>query len=855
MSMAELPAYARGCCLALVASLLACPVHVAAQTYDLDYLLEDESASGTEKSSTTDDATDSPSAPEADTGSDDTQGRSEPSLDESPAPYAQSLPVEPIVAEEAPRKAAVRKPQARLEEIIVTAQKRAEDVRDVPIAISVMSGEDMKKAAISSFDEMARLIPNVSFNTDFNSLYMRGIGTAELNIISEQAVSYVLDGVYVSRLDYLKPGFMDVQRIEVLKGPQGTLYGRNATAGVINVTYGEPTEEWESSVSISGGSRNLRKVEAAVSGPISDDLGFRLAGNLTREDGHTLNLTDGNTLGDKDIRQARAKFHYRITDDLDVSLGASYFDYFIGVWGGAETFRSAEPFRSAITLLDPNFEYQLDRRSTANRQNASNGEGIIVPLQFTLDYWNHSFSSITAYSRLDDFQGGDIDGSAAMIAEMPVYSKSHAISQEFRVVSPPGDIEYVGGVFLYQSEFSADLDIAVLPNFGLNTISGVGLLTPLIDLIGADTLDPLTDLVFPAGNIDNLNGEASVRVNSLGLFGQATWHISDSLALLLGGRYSKDDRRGKAVESSDGPVPFWAVVTLGGFSVDRKADDENFSPKVSLTWEMLDEVTLYGTYAKGFRAGSFNIAAIGGPDDFEFKGEDSTTYEAGFKTEFLGGLIRFNLGGFATVYKDYQLATFNGLGYSIANAEEVTSRGIESDLTAMIYPGLIATAAVGYNKGQFEKYTQGGCPSVGLLEPGGLPPQGIAALPPNKICDLSGRPLFRAPEWTGNLGLNYAAPLFDWSMDLVAGVNATYKGFEYMDSDLDPVDGQDAYWLYNAHLGLKDADDRWSVVVHGKNLTDELVKTFSGDIPIQPGSHWALTNPPRSFSMTLTVNF
>lgn len=786
-------------------------------------------------------------APQAD----DTDTASDPVA--APVPYAKTIPVEVEVAAPEPAAPSADKPRIVLQEIVVTAQKREEDVRSVPIAISVMSGEDLKDAGISTFDDMARLVPNVSFNTDFNSLYMRGIGTAELNVISEQAVSYVIDGVYVSRLDYLKPGFMDVERIEVLKGPQGTLFGRNATAGVMNITYGEPTDDWESSLALTGGSRDSRKVEAVVSGPLTDKLKFRLAGNLAEEDGHTLNLASGEPLGDKDIRQARAKFHYDFTDTLYGSLGVSYFKYFIGVWGLSETFEYPEYLRTAITALDPTFETQLDRRGSASRQNSSHGKGMIVPLQLNLERWDHTFTSITAYSRLDDFQGGDIDGSAVDLAELLVYSDTDALSQEFRVVSPPGIVEYVGGLFLFKSHFGANLDIPLGINPGLNTVSGVELLGPFAQFLEPATL-PLTALVLPGGAADNLNGVATVDVESIGLFGQFTLHLTDTLALLVGGRYSKDARKGTAVLTTDGPVPIWEVLTLGGYSTVKRNRDEDFSPKVSLTWEAHDAVTLYGTYAKGFRAGSYNIAAFS-ESDFEFKPERSTTYEAGLKTEWLDGLVRFNFGGFSTRYKDYQLATFNGFGYNIANAEEATSKGIESDLTAMIYPGLILSAAVGYNQGKFVTHTRSACPTVGFLSPGGIPPQGIAALPPQKVCDLSGRPLFRAPEWTGNVGLNYEAALFDGPANFFVGANASYKGFEFMDSDLDPLDSQGAYWLYNAHLGLKHADDLWNLVVHCKNLSDKLVKTFSGDVPLQAGAHGALTNPPRTFSVALQWNF
>ena len=749
-----------------------------------------------------------------------------------------------------------RKPQQRLEEIIVTAQKREENLREVPIAVSVLSGDDLKNKSISTFDEVARLIPNVSFNTDFNSLYMRGIGTAELNVLSEQAVSYVLDGVYVSRLDYLKPGFMDIGRIEVLKGPQGTLYGRNATAGVINITYAEPTQDWQSSLSISGGQRGYKKAEAVVSGPISDSLSFRLAGNISDEKGYTENLATGGTLGDRRSKQFRAKAHLDISDTLEASLTFNYFDYFIGVWGGNEVFTSPDYLVTVFKTLDPTYHIGLDRTGSANIQNDSSGKGFMIPLQIKATFGETTLTSITAYTKLNDHQGGDLDGSAFDLDRIDGYPITHQISQEFRLVSGPGTFEYVSGLFLYKSVLGAGLKIPILPNLGLHTLDNVNYvgqaLQSLQGILGP--LGAVTGLVFPGGYGDNLNAAATVDVTSLGLFGQGTWHITDDLSLLVGARLSKDSRHGTMNVTSDGPLPIWTVLANGGYTADRHAANKNFSPKVSMTWNVMDSVTLYGTYAKGFRSGSYNIAAFAAKD-FEFNPETSLTYEAGVKTELFDGLIRYNLGVFHTIYTGYQLATFTGFGYDITNAEKVLSEGVESDVTALLYPGLILMAGVGYDHGKYITNTHGGCPTVSFTSSGGIPPQGLAALTPAKTCDLSGRSLFRAPKWTGNVNLNYQAPLFSWPVDVIAGVGATYKGFEYMDSDLDPLDSQNGYWLYNASLGLKSSEDRWSFAIQGKNLSNALVKVFSGDVPLEAGAHWALANPPRTISATLQIKF
>lgn len=741
-----------------------------------------------------------------------------------------------------------------IDDVVVTARKRSNEKRAATSAVSTLSGHELRNSAISDFDELARYVPNVSLNTAMNAVYVRGIGTAELNVVSEQAIAYVLDGVYVPRLDYLKPGFMDVRRIQVIKGPKAMVFTRNASAGVIDVSYEEPTDESMSKAELTAGSDHLRAIEAATSGPLSKSLTFRIAGKWLEEDGHTLNRANGQTIGDRTSRQARVKLRYESSDSLDISWGASYFEYRIGRWIGGEIFEYPTSLRPAIVLLDPDFETDLDRKTSASRRSGSDGRGAIVPLRFEFDYEGHRLTSTTSYSRLDDFQGGDVDGSAAPLAELSAYSKSDTLSQEFRIISAPGDVEYVGGLSLYKSNIHTDVDFSIGVNPGFDTVSGVEILGPFSPLLESGALDPLTAEIFPGGVAANLEGRVSVDIESLSVFGQFTWHLSDAIALTAGGRYASDSRRGSAIETDQGPIPVWSLLVLGGYRTTRTSHDDHFSPTVSLTWDSGEAISLYATYAEGGRSGSYNVTAFS-ESDFEFKPERSSSYEAGIHISEFEDRVLFNLAIFSTTYEDYQLATFNGFSYDVTNADEVRSRGVETDLRAVVHQGLIAHAALGYNDAIFVESPRSACPTLPLASPGGLPPQGIGALPPEKNCDLSGEPLFRTPKWSGSLGLDYEAPLPRSPLHFLVGADTTYKGSEFMDADLDPKDAQAGYWLYNARIGLKDPAGRWRFVVHGKNLGDKLVKTFSGDVPLQAGAHWALTNPPRTFSATLELRF
>jgi outer membrane receptor protein involved in Fe transport len=740
---------------------------------------------------------------------------------------------------------------AQLEEVVVTAQKRSEDVRDVPIAISVFSGDDMRDAAISNFNDLALFLPNVSINTDFNALYLRGIGTSELNVIGEQSVAYIIDGVYVSRLDYLKPGFMDLERIEILKGPQGTLFGRNATGGVINISNGTPTEEMYGLISATTGDRGITEIEGILSGPLTDSLRFRLAGKSRKEDGATYSVFSEDTLGDKVLEQARATLVWDISDTLSAKLSYTNLDYDIGVWLGTEI--SYAPDDQITSLLDPDYDQNLDRRSSLSKGNQSKGSGKIVPLELNWELGEFVVTLVSAITELNDVQGGDIDATNADYITLSGSVDSKQWSEELRLTSPPGVFEYVAGLYYYESTIETELAMPLFPAGGGGVAQGLlGSLTGgALDSILAPIYASITQVPVVSGPLDTFYGYTDIDTTSIGVFGQGKWNVSEHLALILGLRYSEDEKIGSSYSVHGSPLPLYEQLIGPEYSVLGKTIvDRDVSPKLSVIWDPLEEVSMYFTYAEGFRSGSFNIAALS-EDEVTFDAENSITMEAGIKTELFGGSTRWNFGAFHTSYYDYQLATFTGFGYATANAAEVVSKGIETDITTMPIENLLIVASAGYNIAEFEDFKNGGCQTKPLLED--PTPTGLAMFP--EVCDLSGKPIHRAPELTGSLRVDYTFSPFNLPFNVVVGADASYKGFEYMDSDLDPIDSQDAYWLINARVGVESLNGRWRVEVHGKNLSDELVKTFSGDAILQPGSHAALSNSPKYYFATLRYTF
>ena len=747
-------------------------------------------------------------------------------------------------------------PQSRaLDEIIVTAQKRSEDVRDVPLAVSVMSGEELRDSAITNFNELAAYIPNVSINTDWFSLYIRGIGTAEYSQLAEQAVGYFIDGVYLGRIEFLRAGFVDVGQLEVLKGPQGTLFGRNAAAGVITVSTNPASYEWQADAAATYGQRKTLDLRGAVSGPvIKDRLAIRLAGSHNSNDGYIENLVTGKNMDERHSTFLRFKARLDATETLSFKFGASWFDYAAGPFGGTEVTAMPAEYQPVFMTLDPTFELDFNRKGSRTTEPGSYGEentgdGLIFSLQMDWDIWGHTITSITSRASYSSLTGGDIDGSAAPIGGLQFDQSYTQFSEELRIASDPGTFEYLIGLFYLHANHDGNLRVPLLANVALSPLLGP-LLPDAVDGLLFSLLGPLGQMqLLPA---DDVTGRHRIKIDSYAVFGQAKWNVLDNLALIVGLRYTYDIKSDDAsITPSTGSV-IWTLLVQGGYTTYAEQKDTDFSPKLSVTWDPVEWATLYATYAQGFKAGSFNIAALSAAQ-VTFGAENANSYEIGLKTELLGGAARFNLSAHWTDYDDLQIATFQTVAYNVTNAPRARTRGVEADLTALVAEGLIINGAIAYNDGTFEEFPNGPCPAASLLDIGSLPPEGPGTLPPNKSCDLSGQQLHRSPTWSGSARIAYQRQLGNWPVAAMIGFDATFKDDEKLDADLDPLDAQDAHWLFNARIGFSDIDGLWSLTLSGKNLSDKITKVFGGDVPLFYGTHWATANAPRSFTAALRV--
>lgn len=742
--------------------------------------------------------------------------------------------------EEAPEPAAEEK-RLQLDEIIVTAQKRAEDIQDVPISMSAIGGETLKEKNIETLTDLSALTPNTEIQAmpTLSFIYMRGLGSG-FNIGFEQSVGMFFDGVYYGRMSYLSDGLLDIERVEVLRGPQGTLYGKNTIAGALAITTGTPVQEFTADLVLAGGELDQRKVEAMINVPLFDDkLVLRGAFGKNLRDGYinntAINVDEWNT----DNQNWRVKAKLFATDWLDMTFMASGSSV-VQVGQGAQLKTLPAEYEAVFKLFDPkvegditNYQSSLDRLSGIERDTLGGS--------FTVnaDLLGHTFTSITGYTGFEQDTLWDADISPVPFLTLEGPEDYDQFSQELRILSPgDGAIDYIVGLYYFNNNVLNDTTINII-----NTPD------PIQTLGGLITPGALASLLLPnLPGIGSFQGEQSRKIydmdgDSMAVYGQATWYVLDNLAVIGGLRYSRETKEINFIHTmSTAGIPgagivFRALTESEEFNETIERNESNLSPKVSVRYEVTEEITTYATYAQGWKSGGFSASA-NRVEHIEFEPENSTTYEAGVKTKFFGGAVSVNVGLFYTNFEDLQVSVFNGLQFIVENAAEATTQGVEVDAAALLSENIMITLSGGYTHGRYDSFPNGPC-------------QADEDAP----CDLTGNRLANAPTWNGALGLNYQTPVGNTGMLVYAGVDVTYNSEIFFDTDLDPVDYQDAMTKFNGRIGIASEDRIWSFTVHGRNLSDELDLVVSSDVPIFTGAHFAAAELPRTITAEFRLSF
>jgi len=734
-----------------------------------------------------------------------------------------------------------------LEEIVVTAQKRAESLQDVPISVNAVGGDKMDDAGIENLKDLSAYVPNLKVTEGglVPQLYIRGVGSGQ-NQGFEQSVGTYSDGIYAGRSLQSRGAFLDLERVEVLRGPQSILFGKNSIAGALSLVSAKPTEEFEGKVSLSHEPEyDQTEFNVAVSGAITDSLRARLALRDRQEGGYLENDNINKSVSEVDERAARTTLVWDASNDLEVTLKLERSE----IEQDGRTFQVESMGVYPVAMDD----LSLDDKTWSNEDNrlSFESDGVMLKLDYTLG--GHTLTAVSGYSAYS-YDEKDYDGDTAYIPliSMDMQEEFEQVSQEIRLVSPGGEtVDYIVGAFYQASEQEYREDATLVVNGLVGT-----------DLILARPFEQESD--------------------TWAVFAQATWNLSEALRVTAGLRYTEEEKEGLRVQDTfttggylgtlDGvsvsDTPALAALAAGltaGFNLqdhelDDKRDEEVLTPSFSVQYDFNEDTMLYASYSTGYKSGGFdarNTNAImgtlpsgvpGGGDVFSFDEEEAETIELGAKMSLLDGTAELNAALFLTDYTDMQVSVFDGaFGFSVANAGEARVQGLELDGRWRATENLTLTGALAYLDFEWTDYPAAGCPTDTNTP---ATPSPLYA----GNCDFTGKEGEQTPEWSASLSAQHVYPLGD-TFELRSNLDVNFKDNHFTSGDMDRRQEQGGATRINARLALASSDDRWQVALVGKNLTDQVVRTFGSKVSLSGSGITSLMAPPRTVAVEGIFNF
>jgi len=799
----------------------------------------------------------------------------EPGPQDEPQAQAEA---EATAEPQAPRRRAPR----TLDEVIVKAQKREQDLQEVPISVSAISDVQIDQSNMEDLNDLSRFTPNLKVQAGgvANFIYIRGLGSG-FNEGFDQSVGFFIDDIFYGRVHYLVAGLLDVERVEILRGPQGTLFGKNTVAGAVSIYSGTPGYEWEGELDGSIGGQHQRTIQGMVNIPVWEDrLAARFAGYFTTREGFMYNTTAGVKDGGFEVLTARAKVRFEVTDNLAVTL--SYLKNRGEIFHGVRAQLSAAPplFLALMRQFDPQTETDIENFNTAIDEPAfgvQDSNDFIANVDF--EQWNHNFTLIMATSSYNRDGGTDLDGTPIPIFAGFLDQEYTQYTAELRVASPPGTIEYVAGAFFYQGEIN---DFTFVPvgysqNYletviGLDAVSSVvgipvNVLSNPLSLLGLDqavqdVVNLTQGLIAQAPvqfleQLERREAQFDQLARSWSVYGQLTWNVAPELSLIFGMRFGMDFKDVDYFQQIGTDLVFpgptlilGPLLELENFSDTASVQETDYAPKVSALWRAFECCNFYATYAQGGKSGGFNALSLRASDT-RFEPEKAHTFEAGIKTELFGNTVRLNAGLFRTHFNNLQVSIFNGIDIIVKNAPKAVVQGVEMDLNSIFDFGLSVIGSFAFLDAFYTDFKDGPCIARNVIE---------SQLASSDFCDVTGDRLPNGPRAQASLSLNqvFASEQFglgEWPVDLVLGGDILYQGKVLLQADSDPLDIQKSYWMFNFRAGLQSRDARYSFSVFLRNITNQIVKLQSVDVPLLTGSHVAVIDQPRTVSFHLTAKF
>ena len=704
-------------------------------------------------------------------------------------------------------------PEQEAEEVIVTAQKRAQGLSSVPISMSAVTGKKIENYGQTNMEQISSSIPNLKITQTAiaNRIAIRGIASGD-NKGFEQSAAMFVDGIYYGRDQLSRMPLVDLERVEILRGPQPTLFGKNAIAGAVSVVSRRPTNHFEGSLRGSYEFNHDEKtLTGVVSGPISDKVRARLVGNYRSLDGYFRNTRQNRSEPNSKESFVRGLVDFQngagFSGDLKLELAnfktkgqpREIFNP-IGIYSAV--------FSGALAV-DTSLDYV---RADGGYESENEIFNSVANLNFELGA--NKLTSVTGYLKYDTQETIDVDFVNPVFLDGTNLNEAYSqISQEFRITSPSADrFNYIAGVYYQKSE----LDVSDKTKFAA-TFLGFG--APF-NALG----DTSNDRIFKQDS------------ELYSVFAQGEYALMENLKITAGARFNREDKSGsRSLAVVKGPLnTFNPAVVIGTFralnieahSIAGSLSEDSFTPMANVQYKLNPKTMLYASFARGTKAGGFDVRSnslatsttVARPGTFKFDNEEADNFEAGVKYKTRG--FAFNISVYNTKYTDLQVNIFDGtLNFNVKNAAGATTKGVEADMRWAVDDHLTLSGSVAYLDFAFTNFKQGQCYFGQVSNVAG------------GFCDYTGKRNALSPEWTGNLNADFSHPLtthikfganlnFDWSSEYLASAN------------LDPNTLQDAYIKMGARLALSEMNDRWELALVARNITSERIIQTAGAAPL-----------------------
>ncbi|QQD17266.1 TonB-dependent receptor [Spongiibacter nanhainus] len=749
-----------------------------------------------------------------------------------------------------------------IEEVIVTAQKSEQSLQDVPVSVSTVKADELRESGIFGAEGIENQVPNLQLDGDPQapSIGIRGFSTDSYNVGLEPSVGIMVDDVFIGRSEFIPDGLFDMQGIEVLRGPQGTLFGKNTIAGVLIFSSADPSEEFDGQLQVTGGELGTRRVEAGLSAPLGDRLLSRIAFTHWETDGEVENSFLNRDELSTEQTAGRIKIEADVSDRLLLKLGVqvSETDHNYPGWqlydldSDALAYAQSQHAPTEDNPYDGHTAFDLPgyvkRDSEIAHLIAEYDAGEFLGLDNTV------VTGIVSHAALTNDMLIDFDVSAAdLVTVTPVFDYTQD-ALELRINGSRNNIgwgdglDIIAGIFAMQADIDAPTEVALgedMVDFVFTPAGAEALGLPESD-IGSILGPLLNNLPIPGVPLDDgVRSLFTQSAESLALFGQATWYFNERWSAIIGLRLGQESKDARRQVASYGPG--LTGLVLSAEDVDRRLsrDENEVSPKLGLRYELNPAVSLYGSWTRGFKSGGFNAISFQG-SNLEFEPEQADAFELGMKSLFFDETLSINAALYHTRVTDMQVVNFNGVGFDVFNAEGAELQGLELDFSWLPpLQWLTFDGSLGLSSAEYVDYRNG--PPTATQQdaaaPGETPQQ-----------DLSGRTLPRAPEVSASLRPTVFMPL-SADLGLQFSLGVSYRSEQYLTLDLDEKSRQGGYTLLDARIVLGPEDGFWSLALSGTNLGDKSALNFVADHNLFARSYFANQIAPRSLKLSLSANW